>query len=231
MIYLRPAAERGHANHGWLDTWHSFSFARYYDSRYMGVSALRVINDDTVAPGAGFGTHGHADMEIISYVLSGGLEHKDSMGFGTVIRPGEVQRMSAGSGITHSEYNASEDETVNFLQIWIQPNVYGIEPGYEQKAYHDDLNGQLRLVASPDGRDNSLTIHQDACLYASRLKQDEQVEHKLVTGRTAYIHVAWGEVTLNDIELSGGDGATLQGEESINLLARGEAEVLLFDLP
>lgn len=231
MINLRPAAERGHAKHGWLDSWHSFSFANYYDPQYMGVSALRVINDDTVAPGAGFGTHGHADMEIISYVLSGGLEHQDSMGMGTVIRPGEVQRMSAGSGVTHSEYNASGEEPVKFLQIWIQPNVYGVEPGYEQKAYHDELNGQLRLVASPDGRDNSLTIHQDACLYATRLQQGEQAEHRLATGRTAYIHVARGKVILNNIELSAGDGATLQEEESLNLQARGEAEALLFDLP
>jgi len=231
MIYLRPAAERGHANHGWLDTWHTFSFARYYDPRYMGVSALRVINDDTVAPAAGFGTHGHADMEIISYVLSGGLEHKDSMGVGTVIRPGEVQRMSAGTGVTHSEYNASDEEPVNFLQIWIQPNVYGIEPGYEQKAFHDELNGRLRLVASPDGRDNSLSIHQDACLYAVRLKQAEQVTHRVAAGRSTYVHVARGEASLNDIDLAGGDGVALQQEENIRIVARGEAEILLFDLP
>lgn len=231
MIYLRPAAERGYANHGWLDTWHTFSFARYYDPQHMGVSALRVINDDTVAPGAGFGTHGHADMEIISYVLSGGLEHKDSMGVGTVIRPGEVQRMSAGTGVTHSEYNASDEESVNFLQIWIQPNVEGIEPSYEQKAFHDEMNGRLRLVVSPDGRDNSLSIHQDVCLYAARLKQDEQVERRFSSGRTAYIHVARGKVKLNDRELSTGDGLALQEEGTINILARGDAEVLLFDLP
>lgn len=231
MIYLRPAAERGHANHGWLDTWHSFSFARYYDPRYMGVSALRVINDDTVAPGAGFGTHGHENMEIISYVLSGGLEHKDSMGFGTVIRPGEVQRMSAGTGVTHSEYNASEEEPVKFLQIWIIPNQQDVEPGYEQKAYHDELNGQLRLVASNDGRDNSLTIHQDAELYAARLKAGDEVTYAPAEGRTVYLHVARGELTMNGHELAGGDGTALQQEAKIRLLARGDAEVLLFDLP
>ena len=231
MIHLRPAAERGHANHGWLDTWHSFSFAHYYDPRYMGVSALRVINDDTVSAGAGFGTHGHENMEIISYVLSGGLEHKDSMGVGTVIRPGEVQRMSAGTGITHSEYNASDDQPVKFLQIWIIPNKQDVEPSYEQKAYHDELNGRLRLVASADGRENSLTIQQDADLYAARLKKAQGVEFTLADGRTAYIHVVRGEVTLNGHELSGGDGAALQQESLISLQARGEAEILLFDLP
>ena len=231
MIDLRPAHERGHANHGWLDTWHTFSFASYYDPRHMGVSVLRVINDDTVAPGAGFGTHGHENMEIISYVLSGGLAHQDSMGFGTVIRPGEVQRMSAGTGVTHSEYNASQTEPVKFLQIWILPDRQGIEPGYEQKAYHDELNGRLRLVASPDGRDNSLTLHQDAELYASRLKAGEEVEYVPAKGRTTYLHVARGEVSLNGNDLSGGDGATVREEKTLHLLARGEAEVLLFNLP
>ena len=231
MIYLRPAAERGHANHGWLDTWHSFSFANYYDSRYMGVSALRVINDDTVAPGAGFGTHGHRDMEIISYVLSGGLEHKDSMGFGTVIRPGEVQRMSAGTGVTHSEYNASDSEPVNFLQIWIIPDKQGVEPGYEQKAYHDELNGQLRLVASADGRDNSLTIHQDAELYVARLKKGEVVDYRMAEGRTVYIHVARGVLALNGQNLSGGDGVAVQQEDLLSIQAREDSEILLFNLP
>lgn len=231
MIYLRPANDRGHANHGWLDTWHTFSFANYYDPNYMGVSALRVLNDDTVDPGAGFGTHGHQDMEIISYVLSGALEHKDSMGFGTVIRPGEVQRMSAGTGVTHSEYNASDSEPVNFLQIWITPNQYGVEPGYEQKAFHEELNGQLRLVASPDGRDGSLTIHQDAELFASRLKDAEQVEYVPEKNRFLYIHVARGNVILNENTLSHGDGVAVQQEASICITANGEAEVLLFNLP
>lgn len=231
MIYLRPANERGHANHGWLDTWHSFSFANYYDPRYMGVSALRVINDDTVAPGAGFGTHGHQDMEIISYVLSGGLEHKDSMGCGTVIRPGEVQRMSAGTGVTHSEFNASDDESVNFLQIWIIPDKQGVEPGYEQKAYHEQLDGKLCLVASPDGRDGSLSIHQDALLYASRLKAGQQLEYRPVSDRTLYIHIARGEVSLNEHDLSGGDGVAAQQESAVSIEANGDAEILLFDLP
>ena len=231
MIYLRLANERGHANHGWLDTWHTFSFANYYDERYMGVSALRVINDDTVEPGAGFGTHGHRDMEIISYVLSGGLEHKDSMGFGTVIRPGEVQRMSAGTGVRHSEFNASDSEPVNFLQIWIMPDRQGVEPGYEQKDFSDELNGQLRLVASPDGRDGSLTIHQDAELYATRLDEGQQVEYQADRARTLYIHIARGRVELNGNELSHGDGAAVQQEELIKITASSDAEVLLFNLP
>lgn len=231
MIYLRPAGERGHANHGWLDTWHSFSFAHYYDPQYMGVSALQVINDDTVAPGAGFATHGHENMEIISYVLAGGLEHRDSMGFGTVIRPGEVQRMSAGTGITHSEYNASDKEPVKFLQIWISPNKRDIEPSYEQKAFHDALHGRLCLVASPDGQDGSLTIHQDAELYAARLKAGEAVEYRLAGGRTAYLHVARGVLSLNGQALSGGDGAAVQQEDGLRLEAQEDTEVLLFNLP
>lgn len=231
MITLRPAVERGHANHGWLDTWHSFSFANYYDPEHMGVSVLRVINDDTVAPGAGFGTHGHRDMEIISYVLSGGLEHKDSMGYGSVIRPGEVQRMSAGAGVKHSEFNASDSETVNFLQIWIIPAVAGIEPGYEQKQFHDKLNGQLCLIASPDGRNDSVTIHQDALLFCSRLEQGEKVEYQLKPGRIAYLHLAKGKLELNGIAMQHGDGATLEDEPNLTIHAKNNAELLLFDLP
>lgn len=235
MITLRPANERGHANHGWLDTWHTFSFAHYYDPEHMGVSALRVINDDTVAPGAGFGTHGHRDMEIISYVLSGGLEHKDSMGFGSVIRPGEVQRMSAGSGVMHSEYNASSSEQVNFLQIWIVPNVVGIEPGYEQKQFHEQLNGQLCLIASPDGEAGSVTIHQDAKLYAARLQQGEAIDFEPDPSRVYYLHLALGKLKLNMTDMQHGDGALLYQEGRLKFEAAGDtdsdAELLLFDLP
>ena len=231
MIYLRPAQERGHASHGWLDSWHTFSFANYYDPRHMGVSVLRVINDDTVAPAAGFGSHGHQDMEIISYVLAGALEHKDSMGSGTVIRPGEVQRMSAGTGVTHSEYNASQTEPVNFLQIWIMPDQQGVEPAYAQKAFNDELNGRLRLVISPDGRDGSLSIRQDAEMYASRLKNGERLEYIPDEGRTCYIHVARGELEMNGQALSGGDGVTVQQEALLRILARTDVELLLFNLP
>lgn len=231
MITLRHAEERGHAKHGWLDSYHSFSFANYYDPQQMGVSHLRVINDDTVAPGAGFGTHGHVDMEILSYVLSGALQHKDSMGNGSVIRPGEVQRMSAGSGVRHSEYNASNEETVNFLQIWIQPNVSGIEPGYEQKDFSPELAGQLRLVASPDGREGSLLIHQDVFMYAARFTNNETLNQNLSPGRTAYVHIAKGEVQLNGISMRSGDAATITVEQHVTLSGKPGAEVLLFDLP
>lgn len=231
MITLRPAYERGHANHGWLDSHHSFSFANYYDPQHMGVSRLRVINDDTVAPGAGFDTHGHSDMEIISHVLSGALQHKDSMGNGSVIRPGEVQRMSAGSGVRHSEFNASNGEPVNFLQIWIVPNVSGIKPSYEQKNFNQELSSQLRPVASPDGRDGSLLIHQDAYTYAAKPKDGETLSHYLAANRTAYVHVAKGGLQLNDIEMHGGDGATITDEQAINLTGKDNAEVVLFDLP
>jgi redox-sensitive bicupin YhaK (pirin superfamily) len=231
MIHLRPAHERGHANHGWLDSFHTFSFANYYDPRYMGVSHLRVINDDTVAPSAGFDTHAHTNMEIISYVLSGALEHKDSMGHGSIIRPGEVQRMSAGKGIRHSEFNASHNEVVNFLQIWIVPNVSGIQPGYEQKNFAAELPGRLCLVASPDGREGSLTIHQDAWVYAGKPENDQTLQHSLATARTAYVHVARGQLELNGTLIQAGDGASISDEPVINLTGKGQAEVLLFDLP
>lgn len=231
MITMRAANERGHANHGWLDSYHTFSFANYYDPRHMGVSVLRVINDDTVAPGAGFGTHGHADMEIISYVLSGALEHKDSIGNGSIIRPGELQRMSAGSGIRHSEFNASQKEAVNFLQIWIVPNVSGIQPSYEQKNFSAELPGRLRLVASPDGRDGSVRLHQDACMYVGKPEDGQTLNHTLARGRSAYVHVARGQLELNGLNMQAGNGATVTDESVISVTGKDQAEVLLFDLP
>jgi len=233
MIALRPATERGHADHGWLNTYHSFSFADYYDPRHMGFRALRVINEDWVQPGRGFGTHGHQDMEIITYVLEGALSHKDSMGNASAIRPGEVQRMSAGTGVRHSEYNPSPAEPVHLLQIWIQPNQQGLEPSYEQKTFsYQEKLGKLRLVASEDGRDGSVRIHQDASLYASILTKDASVLHQLEPDRHAYVHVASGSVLLNGKPLRAGDGAALTSEK-IELLGTNDdepAEVLLFDL-
>lgn len=231
MITLRPAQERGHANHGWLDSYHSFSFANYYDPEHMGVSALRVLNDDTVDPAAGFPSHSHSDMEIISYVIEGALEHKDNMGNGSVIRPGEVQRMSAGHGISHSEYNASKEKTLNFLQIWIVPNKQGLEPGYAQKDFSEELNDRLCLVASPDGREGSLSIHQDVLLYASRLKMDDVLQYPLEYGRTAYLHLAKGEAIVNGVHMHGGDGITIRDETAVEISTEQKAELLLFDLP
>jgi hypothetical protein len=231
-IIVRRAAERGHGDHGWLDTWHTFSFADYYDPRFMGFRVLRVINEDTVAPGGGFPTHGHRDMEIISYVLEGGLEHRDSLGTGSVIRPGDVQRMSAGTGVRHSEFNASSAEPVHFLQIWIEPARAGIAPGYEQKAFSEaDKRGRLRLVASPDGADGSVTIHQDARVYATRLGAGETVEHKLAPGRHAWVQVARGALTAGGKRLEHGDGAAITGETSVTLTGEQDAEAILFDLP
>jgi redox-sensitive bicupin YhaK (pirin superfamily) len=231
MIQLRKAHDRGHANHGWLDSWHTFSFADYHDPRHMGFSALRVINEDRVSPGEGFPTHPHRDMEIITYVLEGALEHKDSLGTGSVILPGEIQRMSAGTGIRHSEFNHSQSEPVHFLQIWILPSSQGIKPGYEQKRIDiAELNNNLRLVASPDGRDGSVTIQQDALLYAARLNGKE-VMHALAPGRHAWIQVARGTVRVNGTMLQAGDGAGIENESSLRLAADGSAEVLLFDLP
>jgi len=230
MILLRKAEDRGHANHGWLDSWHSFSFADYHDPAHMGFGTLRVINEDRVAPGEGFPTHGHRDMEIISYVLEGALEHRDSMGNGSVIRPGEVQRMSAGTGITHSEYNASRSEPAHFLQIWILPKFRGIRPGYEQKTFPaEEKRGTLRLVASPDGREGSVTIHQDAFMYATLLEKGEAVRHTLAPGRRGYVHVARGAVTANGQRLVAGDALKSEGEDIV-LEAGGTAEVLVFDL-
>ncbi|TCS74074.1 hypothetical protein EDC61_101299 [Sulfuritortus calidifontis] len=232
MITLRPAHARGHADHGWLDSWHTFSFADYYDPQEMGFGVLRVINDDTVAPGAGFPSHGHQDMEIISYVLEGALEHKDSLGNGSVIRPGDVQRMSAGRGIRHSEFNASDAAPVHFLQIWIQPAARGIAPGYEQKSFApEEKRGRLRLVASPDGREGSVRIHQDTALYAGLLGPGASLAFDLSPGRKAYLHLARGKMRLNGRPLATGDGAKVVEEARLELVGEAESEILLFDLP
>jgi len=229
---IRRTAERGHAQHGWLDSFHSFSFADYHDPAHMGFGALRVINEDRVQPGRGFGAHGHRDMEIISYVLAGGLAHKDSMGNGSTIRPGDVQRMSAGSGVRHSEYNASDRDPVHFLQIWIEPSVRGIAPSYEEKRFDaDSKRGRLRLIASPDGADGSVTIHQDARLYAALMDGADTLEHELSPDRRAYVHVIRGEVEVNGQALSGGDAIKLARETRVKLAKASNAEVLLFDLP
>jgi hypothetical protein len=232
MIELRRSRDRGHADHGWLKTLHSFSFADYYDPAHMGFGPLRVINEDRIAPGTGFGTHGHRDMEIISYVLDGELAHRDSMGNGSVIRPGDVQRMSAGSGVRHSEYNHARDRTTHFLQIWIEPNVQGIAPGYEEKRFSDaEKQGRLRLVASADGAEGSVRIHQDASLYASRLAAGQSVKANLAAGRLAYLHLIRGAVTVNGQRLEGGDAARIRDEPAIAINAEADAELLLFDLP
>jgi hypothetical protein len=232
MIKLRKARDRGHADHGWLDSWHSFSFADYYDPAHMGYGPLRVINEDRVQPGMGFGTHGHQNMEIISYVLEGELSHKDSMGNGSIIVPGDVQRMSAGRGVTHSEFNPSKTTPLHFLQIWIEPARAGIDPSYEQKHIPAAaMRGQLRLIASPDGREGSVTIHQDATVHAALLDGAESARRELVPGRRVYVHVARGGVRLNGIALAAGDAATLAGEPTVALDGAQAAEVLLFDLP
>ena len=228
---LRRAQDRGHADHGWLNSWHSFSFADYYDSKHVQFRALRVINDDTVEPARGFGTHGHRDMEIVSYVLNGALAHKDSMGNGSVIRPGNVQRMSAGTGVQHSEFNPSQTEKVHFLQIWFLPNAAGINPSYEEKYFGDaEKRGRLRLIASPDGADGSVIIHADAKMFAALLDGNEQVEHRLAQGSYIYVHVARGDVALNDTPLQAGDGAMLTGGERVMLAQGRNAEVLVFEL-
>ena len=232
MIAIRRADERGHADHGWLDTWHTFSFADYYDPRFMGFSELRVINEDRVAPGTGFPTHGHRDMEIVTYVLEGALEHRDSLGTGSVIRPGEVQRMSAGTGVQHSEYNASKTEPVHLLQIWIEPSAAGIAPSYEQKTIPEaDRRGRLRLIASPDGQDGSVTIHQDARMYAALLAAGDKVEHAAAPGRRLWLQVARGAVTANGQWLGQGDGAAIIDERALIVAGVEPAEIILFDLP
>jgi redox-sensitive bicupin YhaK (pirin superfamily) len=232
MITLRPATERGHANHGWLDSWHSFSFAGYHDPNHMHWGPLRVINEDRVQGGEGFGTHPHQDMEIISYVLDGTLAHRDSMGTGATIVPGEVQRMSAGTGVTHSEYNHEQGKTTHFLQIWIIPSVRGIQPGYEQKTFPEaEKRGRLRLVASPDSADGSVLIHQDARMYAGLFDAGEQAALELAPGRLGYVHMARGSALVNGHAVSAGD-ALLYADESQVLIERGEgAEILVFDLP
>lgn len=232
MIKIRRGSERGHLNFGWLDTYHTFSFGEYYDPNNMGFSDLRVINEDWISPGHGFGTHPHCDMEIITYVLEGALEHKDSMGSGSVIRPGDVQRMSAGTGITHSEANGSKSDSVHLYQIWIMPDRAGVKPSYEQKFFSDDdKKGLLKLVASPDGSDGSVTIHQDAKLFAGIITPGKDLIHKVKAGRSAWVQVARGTVALNGQNLVHGDGAAISGEETLTLSSSDNAEVLVFDLP
>ena len=231
MIKIRRADARGHFDFRWLNTFHTFSFGDYYDPSFMGFRSLRVINEDFVRGGRGFPTHGHRDMEIITYILSGALEHRDSMGNGSIIRPGDVQRMSAGTGVTHSEANPSREEAVHLLQIWILPAEPGLAPSYEQKAFTEDQKqGRLCLVAAADGREGSVTVHQDASVYASVLSKDAEVVHSLTPGRHAWLQVARGEVTLNGELLNQGDGAAISAEEKIAIHGRENAEVLLFDL-
>lgn len=233
MLIVRHAKQRGHANHGWLDSHHTFSFASYYDPAYMGFRNLRVINEDRVQPGQGFGTHPHRDMEIVSYVLDGALEHKDSMGTGSTIRPGDVQRMSAGTGVRHSEYNASKSDAVHFLQIWIMPAKLGIQPSYEQKTFSsEDKRGKLRVVASPDGRDGSVTVHADAIIRAGVFGPGDRAELEVGSGRNVWVQVARGSLTVNGTVLAAGDGASVTNEARIVVEGGegGEGEVLVFDL-
>jgi redox-sensitive bicupin YhaK (pirin superfamily) len=231
MITVRPAKERGHFDHGWLDTYHSFSFSEYLDPAHMGFRSLRVINEDRVDPKAGFPPHSHRDMEIITYVLAGALAHKDSMGNGSVIRPGDVQRMSAGTGVTHSEANGSETEPVHLLQIWILPEKRGITPSYEEKKFSpEEKRGRLRLVASRDGADGSVTIHQDARVYASLLDPGQTVRHTLDRGRGAWLQLVAGAATVNGTALATGDGAAIQNEGTLEIHAGEPTELLLFDL-
>jgi redox-sensitive bicupin YhaK (pirin superfamily) len=231
MLTLRKSQDRGYADHGWLKSFHSFSFADYHDPAHMGVGNLRVINEDRIAPGTGFGTHSHRDMEIVSYVLEGALGHKDSIGNGASIVPGEVQRMSAGSGIAHSEFNHAADQTTHFLQIWLLPNQQGIAPGYEQKAFTEaEKRGTLRLVASPDGRDGAVTIHADAAMYAGLVDGTERAELALNAERLAYVHVVRGQVNVNGHALAAGDAAKLDGETRLVIDHGHGAEVIVFDL-
>jgi len=231
MLTIRKARDRGHADHGWLDSHHTFSFADYYDRRHMGHGNLRVINDDTIAPGKGFGTHPHRDMEIISYVLDGALEHKDSMGNGSVIRPGDVQRMSAGTGVTHSEFNHSAAEPVHFLQIWILPDAPGHAPGYEQRFFEAaEKRGRLRLVASATGRDGSVSLHQDADVLAGLFDGAESATYTIRPQRDLWLHVARGLLSVNGQRLEAGDGAAVSDEEALRFAGGRDAEVLLFDM-
>ncbi len=231
MLTLRRSGDRGYADHGWLKSFHSFSFAGYFDPAHMGYGNLRVINEDRIAPGTGFGTHGHRDMEIISYVLSGSLAHQDNMGNGTAILPGDVQRMSAGRGVMHSEFNHEQGGQTHFLQIWIEPHTRGIEPGYEQKSFPaGDKRGQLRLVASPDGAEGSVTVHADARLYAGLFDGDEHARLALDASRKTYVHLVRGEITLNGQKLAAGDAAKLEAETELHLHQGRDAEVLVFDL-
>lgn len=231
MLAIRRADERGHANHGWLDTYHSFSFADYFDEAHLHYGALRVLNDDRIAGGRGFGAHGHRDMEIVTYVLSGALAHRDSMGNGSTIRPGDVQRMSAGTGVMHSEFNASKDEEAHLLQIWLLPTERGGAPGYEEKRFDDaDKRGRLRLIASPDGRDGSVTVQADASIHAALIDGEERAEYAVPAGRRVYVQVARGALEVNGERLNTGDAAMIEAETAV-VLAKGEAaEVLLFDV-
>lgn len=232
MLAIRKSEDRGHADHGWLKTWHSFSFADYFDPQNVEFGALRVINEDFVRPGAGFGMHGHRDMEIITYILEGALEHRDSMGNGSIIRPGDVQRMSAGTGVLHSEFNPSKEETVHLLQIWIQPSVRGVTPSYEEKKFDAaDKRGQLRLIASRDGREGSVSIHQDADVYAGLFDGAESAQIELGSGRRAYLHVARGAVSVNETPLEAGDGLKIEKANRVTVEKGRGAEVIVFDLP
>ncbi len=232
MIQVRKAAERGHFDHGWLDTWHSFSFGEYFDEAHMGFSALRVINDDFIAPGGGFGMHPHRDMEIVTYLMEGALRHQDSMGNGSVIRAGDVQRMSAGTGVRHSEFNASASERVHLLQIWLLPKGTGLAPEYEQKTFSaEEKTGHWQVLASPDGRDGSLTIHQDAILMATLLRDGQRLEYRPAAGRRLYLQMANGAAVMNGTLLSPGDGAYIENEIVLTLSDAVDAEALLFDLP
>ena len=231
MLDIRYSSDRGHARFGWLDSRHTFSFGHYYDPRFMGFGPLRVINEDRVRPGRGFGEHGHRDMEIISYVLDGALEHRDSMGHGSIISPGDVQRMSAGTGVRHSEYNASDTEPVHFLQIWILPERAGLTPGYEQKAFPESSkHGQLRLVGARDGRDGAVTINQDVDLYATILGDGETVSHELAANRLAWVQVVRGTAAVNGRTLNAGDGLPLEGPLPISIRGESAAELLIFDM-
>ncbi|MEZ0232756.1 MAG: pirin family protein [Methylophilaceae bacterium] len=232
MLQTLKNNQRGAADHGWLQSNHSFSFGQYYNPEQLGFGPLVVINEDRVQPSQGFGTHGHKDMEIITYVLNGALEHKDSMGTGSVIRYGDVQRMSAGTGVRHSEFNHSANERVHFLQIWIEPNVQGIPPSYEEKHFDTaSKHGSLRLIGSPDGRDGSVLIHQDASIYASILDKDDHIEHELRAGRSAYVHVIRGELEVNGVKLSIGDALKIKDVPVIEFTKANAVELLLFDLP
>lgn len=231
MMVIRPGAARGHFDHGWLDTYHTFSFASYHDPQHMGFRSLRVINEDRVKPGEGFGTHAHRDMEILTWVLEGALEHKDSMGNGSIIRPGDIQRMSAGTGVTHSEFNPSRDEPVHLLQIWLLPRRRGLSPSYEEKGFPPETRrGGLRLIAARDGREGAVTIHQDADLWTALLEPGESVRHILEAGGYAWLHVAAGSVAANGMALRAGDGAAISDEKVVEVTARDRSEILLFDL-
>lgn len=231
MIAIRKSAARGHANHGWLDSYHTFSFANYYDPNYMSFRSLRVINEDIINPGKGFGTHGHTDMEIITYVLEGALEHKDSLGTGAIIKPGEVQRMSAGTGIQHSEFNPSQTEPVHLLQIWLLPDTNGLPPSYEQRDFPlEERRGKLRLVAARDARDGAVKVHQNVDLYAAVLDKNSRISHAFQPNRHAWVQVARGSVLLNGLPLEKGDGAAVSDESEVVVEATADAEILLFDL-